>query len=155
MPPLSAVSWGWWRSRTWRRSWAPPHAARWRRRWGPWSSWWRRGPTCASSSTASRTWRGVGPWWRWAPMLTCRASRGKALLAGGRPIGLNEDELTLGFKVAIHSEKAQEPLNRQALELALSEVFGRSFRLKFRVEPEIEPLRGPGTATTATAGDGD
>jgi DNA polymerase III gamma/tau subunit len=97
---------------------------------------------------------------RWPNLLealrgSAAATRVKALLAGGRPVELQGDELTLAFRVAIHSEKAQEPLNRQALEKALSDVYGQTFRLNFRVEPGLEATRDAATSTSSASAGGD
>jgi hypothetical protein len=58
--------------------------------------------------------------------------RVRALLREASPMSLDADQLTIGFPYAIFSEKAQEPLNRQELEKALSQVYGRAFRLAFQ-----------------------
>jgi hypothetical protein len=66
---------------------------------------------------------------------TSPATRVKALLvsSSASPAGLEGDVLTIGFRWAVHSEKAQEPSNREALEAAISQVYGRMYRLQFRV----------------------
>jgi hypothetical protein len=53
----------------------------------------------------------------------------------------------------VHSEKAQEPLHRQALEAAIAEVYGQTFRLSFKVVPMDAPDPAPpGPAPTNGTG---
>jgi DNA polymerase-3 subunit gamma/tau len=66
-----------------------------------------------------------------------------ALLREAGPLGLDGDLLTIGFRYAIFSEKAQEPRNRQELEKAISRVYGRPFRLAFQTVA-ADQLRSPG-----------
>jgi DNA polymerase III subunit gamma/tau len=80
---------------------------------------------------------------RWPALLealkgTPPATRVKALLVSSSagPAALEADMLTIGFRWAVHSEKAQEPLHRQALEAAIAEVYGQTFRLSFKVVPQ-------------------
>jgi hypothetical protein len=90
------------------------------------------------------------------------ATRVKALLVSSSavPSALDDDLLTLGFRWAVHSEKAQEPSNRQALEAAISEVYGRAYRLQFQVAappPGAPAPSGNGSSaggTDAPAADG-
>ena len=51
----------------------------------------------------------------------------------------------------MHSDKAQEPTNRQALEAAISQVYGRTYRLQFKVVA----MTPPADVTTASAEGGD
>jgi len=67
----------------------------------------------------------------------------KALLNDGAPISLQGDQLTIAFRYALHRDRAEEPTHRQALEAALSQVFGQTFRLQFKVDPELRPTRVP------------
>ncbi|GAC1334611.1 MAG: hypothetical protein NVSMB17_16480 [Candidatus Dormibacteria bacterium] len=81
---------------------------------------------------------------RWQTLLetlrgTAPGTRVRALLKDAAPVALDGDALTLGFRFAMLSEKAQEPLHRAELERALAEVCGRNFRLEFRVTPDLEP----------------
>jgi DNA polymerase-3 subunit gamma/tau len=94
---------------------------------------------------------------RWGSLLdalrgTGPGTRVKALLSEARPVGLDGDLLTLGFRYAMHSEKTQEPPNRLALEQALSDVYGRPFRLQFQVVPDLPSTRP--AAAHATDGGG-
>ena len=89
---------------------------------------------------------------RWPALLealkgTPPATRVKALLvsSSAAPAALDADILTIGFRWAVHSEKAQEPLHRQALEAALREVYGQTFRLQFKV---VTTDPSPGSETT-------
>ena len=90
---------------------------------------------------------------RWPALLealkgTPPATRVKALLvsSSAAPAALEADILTIGFRWAVHSEKAQEPLHRQALEAAISEVYGQTFRLQFRVVAMAPPADAPAPA---------
>jgi DNA polymerase-3 subunit gamma/tau len=74
------------------------------------------------------------------------AIRVRALLADAQPVNVEGDLLTIGFRFAIHSERAQEKVNRDELEKAVSEVYGRPFRLEFRVVGDL-PARGAAGAT--------
>ncbi|MDP9326517.1 MAG: hypothetical protein M3O87_08315, partial [Candidatus Dormibacteraeota bacterium] len=76
-----------------------------------------------------------------------------ALLREAGPVGLDGDLLTIGFRYAIFSEKAQEPRNRQELERALSEVYGQAFRLTFQTVT-AERLRAVPVAVQAPAAPG-
>jgi DNA polymerase-3 subunit gamma/tau len=87
---------------------------------------------------------------RWPALLealkgTPPATRVKALLVSSSagPHALEADMLTIGFRWAVHSEKAQEPLHRQALEAAIAEVYGQTFRLSFKVVPMDAPDPAP------------
>ncbi len=104
---------------------------------------------------------------RWPALLealrgSSPATRVKALLvsSSAAPAALDDDQLTIGFRWAVHSEKAQEPSNRQALEAAISEVYGRAYRLQFQVAAPVldEPPAGgngsPADRTGAPAGGG-
>jgi hypothetical protein len=95
---------------------------------------------------------------RWPALLealkgTSPSTRVKALLvsSAAAPAGLDDDLLTIGFRWAVHSEKAQEPTNRQALEAAISQVYGRTYRLQFKVVA----MTAPADVTTASLEDGD
>jgi DNA polymerase-3 subunit gamma/tau len=77
------------------------------------------------------------------------AIRVRALLADAEPVSVEADLLAIGFRFAIHSERAQEKVNRDALEKAVSEVYGRPFRLEFRVMPDL-PSRGAAGGSPAT-----
>jgi hypothetical protein len=90
---------------------------------------------------------------RWPALLealkgTPPATRVKALLvsSSAAPAALEADILTIGFRWAVHSEKAQEPLHRQALEAAIREVYGQTFRLQFKVVTMAPPAEGPASA---------
>jgi DNA polymerase-3 subunit gamma/tau len=103
---------------------------------------------------------------RWPALLealqgTPPATRVKALLvsSSAAPAALEADMLTIGFRWAVHSEKAQEPLHRQALEAAIAEVYGQTFRLSFKVVPmdaadspprPAAPSNGSAGATSAS-----
>ena len=101
---------------------------------------------------------------RWPALLealqgSSPATRVKALLvsSSAAPSALDDDLLTIGFRWAVHSEKAQEPSNRQALEAAISEVYGRAYRLQFQVAaaiPGAAPARGNGSRAEPTAAPG-
>lgn len=87
---------------------------------------------------------------RWPALLdtlrgSAPATRLRALLNDASPISLDDDLLTVGFRFAMLSEKAQEPLHRAELEKALGLVYGRTFRLRFKVAPDLQPL-GASTA---------
>ena len=100
---------------------------------------------------------------RWPALLdslrgSAPATRLRALLNDASPLSLQDDLLTIGFRFAMLSEKAQEPLHRAELEKALAQVFGRTFRLAFKVTPELpsagsalptEP--GPGRAPAVSS----
>jgi hypothetical protein len=107
---------------------------------------------------------------RWPALLdalrgTSPATRVKALLvsSSATPAELNDDLLTIGFRWAVHSEKAQEPTNRQALEAAISQVYGRTYRLQFKVvaglaaeDARPAPPAGPGSSVApGPAGSGE
>ncbi|HEY8740803.1 MAG TPA: DNA polymerase III subunit gamma/tau [Candidatus Dormibacteraeota bacterium] len=66
------------------------------------------------------------------------ATRVRALLADAAAVDLEDDLLTVGFRFAIHSERAQEKVNREEFEKAVSQVYGRPFRLNFRVVPDLQ-----------------
>ena len=99
------------------------------------------------------------------------ATRVRALLADALPLELEDDQLTIGFRFAMHSEKAQEPLHRQELENALHQVYGETYRLSFRVTgpaavpaagqvstgppPPVPEVATPAAATDPTAGSED
>jgi DNA polymerase-3 subunit gamma/tau len=94
---------------------------------------------------------------RWPALLealkgTSPSTRVKALLvsSAAAPVGLDDDLLTIGFRWAVHSEKAQEPTNRQALEAAISQVYGRTYRLQFKVVAMTPPADA---ATPSPEGD--
>jgi hypothetical protein len=94
---------------------------------------------------------------RWPQLLealrgTSPATRVKALLvsSSAAPAGLEGDLLTIGFRWAVHSEKAQEPTNRQALEEAISQVYGRAFRLQFKVVAMTAPATERSTPATGS-----
>ena len=97
---------------------------------------------------------------RWPELLealrgTSPATRVKALLvsSSAAPAGLDDDLLTIGFRWAVHSEKAQEPTNRQALEAAISQVYGRTYRLQFKVVAMTAPADAtPASPATSNAG---
>ena len=78
------------------------------------------------------------------------AMRVRALLNDAAPTALEDDLLTVSFKWAMHSEKAQEPTHRQELERALAQTYGRTFRLQLRVDPAVQVL-GPGRASAGAA----
>jgi DNA polymerase III subunit gamma/tau len=93
---------------------------------------------------------------RWPALLdalkgTPPATRVKALLvsSSAAPAAMEADILTIGFRWAVHSEKAQEPLHRQALEAAIREVYGQTFRLQFKVVTMAPPADEPGPAQSA------
>jgi DNA polymerase-3 subunit gamma/tau len=108
---------------------------------------------------------------RWPELLealrgTSPATRVKALLvsSSAAPAKLDDDLLTIGFRWAVHSEKAQEPTNRQALEAAISQVYGRTYRLQFKVVAVTAPAdatptspasSNAGAASTRTVSAGD
>ncbi|MHB8509989.1 MAG: hypothetical protein ACYDGR_15340, partial [Candidatus Dormibacteria bacterium] len=69
------------------------------------------------------------------------AMRVRALLNDAALLELEEDQVTVGFRYALHSEKAQEAPNREALEAAMKQAFGRPFRLRFKVDPALQPAR--------------
>ena len=86
---------------------------------------------------------------RWPALLdalrgSAPATRLRALLSDASPLAVEDDLLTIGFRFAMLSEKAQEPLHRAELEKALSNVYGRNYRLNFRVTPDLAP---PGPVT--------
>jgi DNA polymerase-3 subunit gamma/tau len=90
---------------------------------------------------------------RWPALLdalkgTPPATRVKALLvsSSAAPAAMEADILTIGFRWAVHSEKAQEPLHRQALEAAIREVYGQTFRLQFKVVTMAPPADEPAPA---------
>ena len=97
---------------------------------------------------------------RWPALLealrgTSPATRVKALLvsSSAAPAELDDDLLTIGFRWAVHSEKAQEPTNRQALEAAISQVYGRTYRLQFKVVVMTAPADAtPASPASPTAG---
>ena len=94
----------------------------------------------------------VGGWPQLLEVLTGTAGvRVRALLRDASPVDLTDDLLTIGFRYAIFSEKAQEPLNRQELEKALNQVYGRAFRLSFRtVSPDqLRPVAAPAVQASA------
>ncbi|HEV1997522.1 MAG TPA: hypothetical protein VGR61_05255, partial [Candidatus Dormibacteraeota bacterium] len=74
------------------------------------------------------------------------ATRLRALLNDASPLELDDDLLTIGFRFAMLSEKAQEPLHRAELEKAMSQVYGRTFRLGFKVIPDLQPVGAPAGA---------
>ena len=92
---------------------------------------------------------------RWPALLdalrggTFAATRVRALLADAAAVDVEADLLTIGFRFAIHSERVQEKVNRDELEKAISQVYGRNFRLGFRVAADLEarPPAGPAGAT--------
>jgi DNA polymerase-3 subunit gamma/tau len=91
---------------------------------------------------------------RWPALLealkgTPPATRVKALLvsSSAAPAALEADILTIGFRWAVHSEKAQEPLHRQALEAAINEVYGQTFRLQFKVVTMAPEAAAPASGT--------
>jgi hypothetical protein len=64
----------------------------------------------------------------------------------------------------VHSEKTQEPTNRQVLEAAISQVYGRTYRLQFKVVAMTAPAdatpaspasSNAGVASTPTVSAGD
>lgn len=108
---------------------------------------------------------------RWPELLealrgTSPATRVKALLvsSSAAPAELDDDLLTIGFRWAVHSEKTQEPTNRQVLEAAISQVYGRTYRLQFKVVAMTAPAdatpaspasSNAGVASTPTVSAGD
>jgi DNA polymerase-3 subunit gamma/tau len=96
---------------------------------------------------------------RWPALLdalrgSAPATRLRALLNDASPVAVEDDLLTLGFRFAIHSEKAQEPLHRVELEKAMGQVYGRTYRLAFRVEPGLQAVAGGGQVAGAAGAAG-
>ncbi|MEA2681823.1 MAG: polymerase subunit gamma/tau [Chloroflexota bacterium] len=75
------------------------------------------------------------------------ATRVRALLADAAAVDVEGDQLTIGFRFAIHSERVQEKVNRDEMEKAISQVYGRSFRLAFRVDPDLQARAPAGLAS--------
>ena len=93
---------------------------------------------------------------RWPVLLdtlrgSAPATRLRALLSDAAPLAVEDDLLTIGFRFAMLSEKAQEPLHRAELEKALSQVYGRNFRLGFRVQPDLHPAVAVATTAVRSA----
>ncbi|MCL4534305.1 MAG: DNA polymerase III subunit gamma/tau [Bacteroidetes bacterium] len=81
----------------------------------------------------------------------------QALLHDCEPIGLEGDQVTLGFRWEFHRQRIEDPANRRVVEVALLQLLGGSHRVRCVVaarqsEPAVEASEDPVIKTALSMG---